>query len=179
MHILTSAQIDPGLVANMRITAAAGIWRGSLDEENQAGYFHRCQQVHIPTGTYLIFTRDEGYHTSGWWKNPDYERCLHLTLSFFDPNGGVNAALPKNESLSRKWILAFFNDNAKYLWCEPPAMPEAQGHQIWHYRLFCDKDWNPIKPRGEVYSTDFTEKGFLSYSDLHYAEKRKKKKEKR
>jgi hypothetical protein len=30
----------------------------------------------------------------------------------------------------------------------------VQAHTgLWHYRLFCDFFWNPIKPRGEVYNT--------------------------
>src|SRR5262249_14385874 len=37
---------------------------------------------------------------------------------------------------------------------------------VWHYRLFCDPGWQPIKPRGEVYSRELTEAGWKSYSDL-------------
>lgn len=35
----------------------------------------------------VIMTRDIGYHTSGWWKNPDYERCFHVSISY---PGGTN-----------------------------------------------------------------------------------------
>ena len=39
--------------------------------------------------------------------------------------------------------------------------------EVYHYRLFCDEGWQPIMPRGEVYSTQFTELGWKSFSELH------------
>ena len=38
---------------------------------------------------------------------------------------------------------------------------------VYHYRLFCDEGWQPLKPRGEVYTRDFIEKGWKSFSELH------------
>lgn len=43
----------------------------------------------------------------------------------------------------------------------------AANKGVYHYRLFCDEAWKPIMPRGEVYSTQFTERGWKSFSDLH------------
>jgi hypothetical protein len=34
-------------------------------------------------------------------------------------------------------------------------------------RLFCDAGWQPIKPRGEVYSRHLTEKGWRTFSEIH------------
>ena len=31
----------------------------------------------------------------------------------------------------------------------------------------CDEAWKPIMPRGEVYSTQFTERGWKSFSEIH------------
>jgi hypothetical protein len=39
---------------------------------------------------------------------------------------------------------------------------------VWHYRLFADPSWAAIVPRGEVYSTELTEAGYLSFSELGY-----------
>src|SRR5574337_499038 len=66
--------------AAMRRTAATGTFDGRETSEN-AAYLAQCRQLHRVTNTLLIFTRDTGHHTSGWFKNPDYERCLHLSTS--------------------------------------------------------------------------------------------------
>jgi hypothetical protein len=127
-------------------------------------YLLYCGAYHRPTGTTLFFTRDAGYHSSGWWKNPDYDQCFHLSLSFHDLETGEIA--PKDEVLTREWLDLFFGDNERLLWCEPPAFTEGKTNDTWHYRLFCDEFWRPIKPRGEVYSTEFTEIGWKSFSEL-------------
>jgi len=127
----------------------------------------RCFHRHLPTGTKLLFTYDVGMHSSGWWKNPDYERCMHLSLSFVDPVTG--AYLDKDDRLTREWCEAFFGSDVDKLWCEPPHSSEGKGACVWHYRLFCDPSWSPIVPRGEVYSTEFTEAGWKSWSDAQEA----------
>lgn len=55
----------------------------------------------------------------------------------------------------------------RLLWCEPPYSEEGKKAGVYHYRLFCDENWQPIFPRGEVYSTQFTEMGWKSFSELH------------
>lgn len=105
----------------------------------------------------VVLTRDTEYHTSGWFKNPDYERCWHLSLSF--PGGRTQKAV--NELLK-----AFFGEHINKLWVEPPMSREGKAADCWHFRLFCDQYWNPIKPRKEVYSKDFTKKGWKSYSEV-------------
>lgn len=70
------------LIMEMYHHADVGVFRGSGDHWQP--YFEYAKRVHEPTGTMLLFTRDIGHHTSGWWKNPDYERCYHLSLSFWD-----------------------------------------------------------------------------------------------
>lgn len=131
-------------------------------------YLNYCSGVHETLGTKLIFTRDEGYHSSGWWKNPDYERCYHLSLSFFDIFTGEPG--PRNEKLTAQWVDAFFGENKKFVWCEPPYSPDGLSRTVWHYRLFCDPAWQPIHPRGEVYSKTFTEKGWKSFSEIMAAQ---------
>ena len=124
-----------------------------------------CSAAHISSGTVLIFTRESGYHSSGWWRNPDYERCWHLSLSFRDAES--SEYLPFSQNLAQEWIDLFFGDDKRLLWIEPPAYPEGKKAGVWHYRLFCDEGWQPIKPRGEVYSRDLTEAGYKTWSELH------------
>jgi hypothetical protein len=106
----------------------------------------------------VVYTKDTGYHSSGWWKNPDYERCWHLSISF---RGG-------NEKKALNTIIDnLFGEFKKWIWVEPPYSDDGKKMEVWHYRLFCNEHWQPIKPRGEVYNTQFTERGWKSFSELH------------
>jgi hypothetical protein len=121
----------------------------------------------------VIFTRDAGHHTGGWLKNPDYERCYHLSLSFRGSDGHpLNPArrlerAPQMHRLARQICVAFYGPDTRYLWAEPPFSEEGKRLQVWHYRVFCDPAWRPIVPRREVYSRELTEKGWKSFSDLY------------
>lgn len=135
-------------------TSRQGCWDG----RTVTNYFQDCSwQLHAQQCT-IIFTRETGYHSSGWWKNPEYERCYHLSIGF--PGG-------KSKKTLEKILGHLFGKHTDWLWIEPPYSPEGKSKDIWHYRLFCDTNWQPIKPRGEVYSTQFTERGWRSFSELH------------
>lgn len=149
------------LAANQHRLAAK---RGEWDGRGPTPYFLACRQEYFFAGCTSIFTRDVGYHTSGWWKNPDYERCKHLSLSYFDP--ATCEPADKNATTTEQFIAALFGDHKRWLWCEPPYSQDGKRLGVWHYRLFCDEHWQPIKPRGEVYSTELTEAGWHSYSDV-------------
>jgi hypothetical protein len=142
----------------------------------------------------VMFTRDEGHHTSGWLKNPEYERCWHLSLSVAgplprldarvvaDPNAGrlvgpdlkplVGLPVQQPEldrDLEEAWVDAFFADDKRYVWRESAKSQVGREKAVWHYRVFADEQWVPLVPRGEVYSTEFTEAGWQSWSELHAA----------
>lgn len=118
-------------------------------------------------GVRILLTRDSGMHTGGWFRNPDYERCWHLSISFRDPSGLVT--LPKHDDLTREIVTEIFRGSRNLLWVEGPKStdPEIRALDVWHYRLMCDPHWQPIKPRGEVYSSEFTERGWRSFSEIH------------
>lgn len=119
------------------------------------------------SGRFSHGTRDIGHHSSGWWKNPDYERCRHLSLSFFDPEVGlVSGSMPRDKKLTAKIIDRVFGPDKRYLWSEPPYSPQGKAADIWHYRLFCDPAWEPILPRSEVYGRELIEEGWKSWSDV-------------
>lgn len=151
----------------MKKEAALGAYDGRVTPLGRV-YLDRCTRVHPATATALIFTRDIGHHTSGWLKNPDHERCLHLSISrapsaLILPRGQI-ADLDKK--LTAKWVRAFFGDDIRNVWAESPKTPEGKRRGVWHWRVFCDRAWNPITPRGEVYSTEFTEAGWRSASQV-------------
>lgn len=125
----------------------------------------KCCRLQVEElGVVVMFTRDAGHHACGWWKNPDYERCYHLSLSFFDPV--IRCRLPRNKGQTALWLDAFYGHHRQWLWCEPPYSPEGKAADVWHYRLFCNPAWEPSRPRGEVYSRKFTELGWKSWSDV-------------
>lgn len=148
--------------------ASAGFYKGRADAEGMA-IVTQCRHVFPHHGNrsaaVLIFTRDEWHHNCGWWKNPDYERCEHLSLSFLDMETG--AALQQDNRRAHAWCRAFFGDRARMLWVEPPAYQEGRSRDVFHYRLFMQPDWRtPLLPRGEVYTREFTQAGWKSFSEL-------------
>lgn len=159
--------MDTILIAAMKRQAETGIFDGT-NEITQ--YFLSCKGHDFKTGTILIFTRDTGMHSSGWWKNPEYERCYHLSMSFRHILTGEY--MPFNTKIAFTYVKAFFGDDYKKTWCEPPHSDDGKIADCWHYRLFCDENWQPIQPRGEVYSKTLTEAGFKTFSEVR-EEKRK------
>lgn len=134
------------------------------------GYMHEAwlvldelKAIHEPTRSVLIYSYDEGMHSLGWFKNPDYERCKHLSVHFAESAIiQTESWAPYEKDTADLWLDAFFGQEKRSLWCEPFQRGEG-----FHYRLFCDERWNGIVPHGEVYSKEFTEKGWKSFSELH------------
>lgn len=151
--------------AALRAAALTGFYMGLVRDARDEAYIARCRQVDYVNGVVLLFSRDVGHHSSGWWKNPDFERCWHLSVSFFDPK-----TLEPRQFVSRlAWQYArlLFGDDAALAWVEPPYSPEGRIRGVHHYRVFADEGWQPIKPRGEFYTKDFTEAGWKSFSEIH------------
>ena len=155
------------VAGEMRRTAERGVHIGQ-DTLAARFYITRCRRVHHSTQTVLIFTRDAGHHSSGWMKNPDYERCWHLSTSPAPSRlilpGRARAELDRK--VQAAWLDVFFGAGLRYVWSESPKTPQGKAQGVWHWRLFCDSAWRPLKPRGEVYSTELTELGWRSASQV-------------
>ncbi len=147
------------VVKAMYHLANSGTWDGG----EQTEYFYSCAHYWEKYEATMFFTRDTGHHTSGWWKNPDYERCYHLSISFVDKFGNSK---PHNSKKAAKLIKLIYGNNQKLLWCEPPYSEYGVEKEVWHYRLFADEAWKPMKPTGEVYSKYKTPAHWKSYSDV-------------
>ena len=160
---LSLDDLDGVLIASLKRRAESGLFDGTLGSKI---YLDACSEYDSKAGTYLIFTRDHNHHMSGWWKNPDYERCYHLSLSFTEPRDRQSRK-PKDKHLTELWCRAFFGDNARMLWCEPPYSPLGKKNDVWHYRLFCNPAWEPILPSKEVYSLHKTPADWKSFSEIH------------
>lgn len=135
-----------------RYAAIQNEWDGRSDVPDN------CRWLLERYGCTIVYTRESGYHSGGWWKNPDYERCWHLSIAFF---GGIDKKTLKTI------IDNLFGDYQNWIWTEPPYSDIGKAKEVWHYRLFCDEHWQPIKPRGEVYNTHFTERGWKSFSEVN------------
>jgi hypothetical protein len=177
-------EIPQSVIAQIRLCARHGVSTGRDYLPHEAAYYRRCSWLHRRTGTLIMCTRDTGHHTSGWMKNPDFERCLHLSLSFREPRpqaltddlirphviadlGGWIGLAPWNTALAGQWVQAVLGETAKLSWHEGPFSTEGKKIGVQHWRVFCDRNWEPIHPRGEVYTKDFTEKGWRSWSEQH------------
>jgi hypothetical protein len=118
-----------------------------------------------PLKALCLFSLDTGYHTSGWWKNPDYETCWHLSVSYQDMDSGDVG--PQDIKTSWRIVRAFYETHYKWVWTEPPFSKDGKKYDVWHYRLFIDKATGlAIFPREEVYSRELTEKGWKSFSEV-------------
>lgn len=157
------------LVPLARLRALRGIYDGRMSPRTQTLLALCSHYLRIDGGRYatVIYTRDAGHHTSGWWKNPDYERCLHISVAY--RSFLIEQPLPQDLKETRRIAEAFFGEHTRLAWIEPPYSPEGKTYDVWHYRLFCDPSWAPTLPKGEVYSREDTPAGWKSFSDIHGA----------
>lgn len=158
----TDSQLSD-LAGNMAWTASRGLFNGLLTAYNR-DYIRLCTRIAF--GTKLIFSRDSGHHSSGWFKNPDYERCLHLSLSPAPRAIWTPQTPDLDEKLKKRWLRAFFGDSLRYAWAESAKTKQGKSLGVEHWRVFCDTSWDPILPRKEVYSKDFTDVGWKSASEM-------------
>lgn len=154
MRTILFQEVLAGSMQRVKAAAEKSTWDGGVITP----YFESCKWWIEKHDCCIIYTKDTGHHTCGWWKNPDYERCYHLSISF--PGG-------KKKAVVEKLVDYLFGQHKKWIWVEPPYSETGKRLDVWHYRLFCNAMWQPIKPRGEVYSTELTEAGWKSYSELH------------
>lgn len=166
MSIIITPSMEK-LVKQMWQHVNKSVWNGQRATMH-SWYFRNAHWQHEKTGTSLLFTRDKGLHSSGWFKNPDYERCYHLSLSFWDAETDPTNPIPRpyESPLATIWVRLMFGDWTRLIWEEGPSEPLPA--EVHHFRLMCDQHWQPILPRGEVYSRDFTEKEWKSWSDVQY-----------
>ena len=157
----------PTLVALAQLRSLNGLYSGQVNDRNRRliGLCSHVLMIDRERYATVIYTRDAGHHSGGWWKNPAYERCLHLSLGYRLRLDGSTA--PHDRRRSEILARAFFGDAARLAWIEGPASDDGRARDVWHYRVFCDPSWSPILPHGEIYSREDTPSGWQSFSDLH------------
>lgn len=160
-----SRTIDHGMVKSIWRRARQGLsdhMSPILMEDTP--YFRSCCTV-LENYCKIIFTRESGYHACGWWKNPLYDRCFHLSLSFMDQADRLRQ--------SPLIVRAIYPDVdwQRSIWMEPPHSRRGKQLEVYHYRVMIDPNdpnWRtPICPSGEVYSKEWTGPEWKSWSELH------------
>ena len=116
---------EDSIVARLRLNAnAVPVWDGIRPPDD------RCRTIDMATGVILFFSRDSGMHTSGWFKNPDYERCWHLSISGFDPVTRERRLVSRSEAA--RWARLVLGDDVRWAWCEPAASAEGRVLGVIH-----------------------------------------------
>ena len=154
--------LKTSVAQHLRLQALKGTNNGQVSD---MPYVQSCMASYQDEDLthYVQFTRDRGMHDCGWWKNPTYNQCFQLSLSFRDV---YDEHVAQQHDLAREWTRLFFGEHVNLLWIEPPYYEAGKIADVYHYRLLTNLNWQPIMPQGEVYSTDWTPKGWLSFSDL-------------
>lgn len=159
----------PPLVSYARIRADGWVYDGRSTPRNlqriQACTYHF--KINPEIYALICYSRDKGHHSSGWWKNPDYEFCKHLSISFLELPLWPVKRLTFEKGDGQPIAEAFFGEDVRKVWLEGPYSPEGKAADVWHYRLFCNRFWQPIIPRNEVYSKEDTPTDWRSFSEVH------------
>lgn len=148
--------------ANMarRRAYAAPVYDGDI-ERNQwiisslTWYLKRHRAV-------VILSRDNMVHL-GWWKNIEYQNCLHLSISFRE--WGTWNRLDWSDRDEKKILDAVFGIAKSFTWWEPAYTPEGKNLGVQHWRLFYAPDWiTPIHPKGEPHTLNVPA-GWTAWTD--------------
>ena len=78
IRIIGRNESTEGIVSRLFNAANKGVFEGKYITP----YLESCRWYIERIDAQVVMTRDIGYHTSGWWKNPDYERCYHLSIDY-------------------------------------------------------------------------------------------------
>lgn len=125
----------------------------------------------------LLLTKDKMHHSVGWWRNAEYEYCIHASMSSLTSEDaakhdrklrlmagtGFKVPMPPYVEIPdldlRSWAHAIFGEHVNKVWFEPggtdPRLTreEARGRShMKHLRMFLDPEtFEPFIPKGEVY----------------------------
>lgn len=122
------------------------------DIEHNQWIIEACSHVMLIEGVavVVILTRDN-LVKMGFWKNIDFARCLHLSISFRDPC--TNQTVPWCNATAKRIVAAVFGIDARLTWWEPAYTPEGKFRGVQHWRLFYSPNWSmPIHPKGEPHT---------------------------
>jgi hypothetical protein len=137
------------LVPVAKARARSGVHRAGVDRPD-AFYSEHCRhglRLAETLQACVIFSRTAESDTEV------YARYWHLSTSFYRwPDGWP---LPNDKARSAEIMRAFFAADADLVWCGPPWSPEGRVVDAWHFWLFCDARWRPLRPRPAALEPDW------------------------
>lgn len=148
---------DYALAEGMKAKADEGWYTGDMESLVAHGAkYDVCGRTDHDLLIRLLLTKDRMHHSVGWWRNAEYEYCIHLSISAWHTPEEPEDIPPAEE---RYWTFAFFPRTYTMLWHEPggtdPRLtPEEKmkNRHFAHLRLFLDPEtFEPFIPTGEVY----------------------------
>ncbi len=133
------------IARRLKRRAASGISDGDPTPSGRA-YLANCSEDHPATGTSITFTRCVGFNEYLGVDDPNFERYLHLSLSFWsaDDEDGPMPTSRRDEVLCNLCATAFFGDDDPHTWIDLSQTSDGRALDVWHWYLFCDADWQPI-----------------------------------
>lgn len=132
----------------VRRARALPVYDGDIERNSWIVEFAR--DFLVPLRAVVILTRDNMVKL-GWWKNFEFENCLHLSISFRDP--ATLFTIDWDDRSARKIVEAVFGASRSMTWWEPAYTPEGKTRGVQHWRLFYAPDWmTPIHPKGEPHT---------------------------
>lgn len=146
-----------GLVESHLESAAKGTWNG----KGLTPYYVNCKRVNTFRGVSTIVTRDVGLHSDGPWKNPDCERNLHLSVSFYNPATG--RSVEHDSRVSSLIARRLFFPNMKLVWVQQAVSQLGRDKSVRHFHMWCDENWHPIQPKLTVDPDELEKAGMTPF----------------
>lgn len=161
--LIAPGHISEQLVAYMHRQARRGTSTGRMGSDGDLPPYERACRHQCPnTDAGLILTRDVEMRTSGWLADAACERGLHLSISF----SLMGLPLPHDHATARRWCRAVFGDDVDATWVVGPATPEGRRRGVWHYYLFADGEWRPLRLRERPREIEGTLR-FQAWGEIH------------
>jgi hypothetical protein len=165
--------VDEQVIRTMVRRAFNNPWKGNQPLLDKRHVLDTTAILEPGRPTRILCTFDYNYHGSGWFKNSEFEQCLHVSVSHphwdrsrvhVDKTGQLGAGAgaryagydleTPTEEECWEWGKAFFGEHAPKAWIEPAAsvLDLYRSPNIVHLRLYYDEHLEPFMPTAEPYA---------------------------
>lgn len=120
-------------------------------DQQRNGWIIGAATWYLPSLRAIVILTRDNLVKLGWWKNAQYEKCLHLSISFRDP--ATLESIEWEPAAARRIVEAVFGEARRLTWWEPAYSAQGKARGVQHWRLFYAADWiTPIHPKGEPHT---------------------------
>lgn len=135
--IFQAANAETEHLIRIKKIAASGINNGSINSDL---YRALCSHYFAYSGMLMALTRDD--ITMLQLKDTEYVRCYHAAISFCENK--IGNFVPFKHKQAWHFFKSLFPNDYEKVWIEPPVSKDGHRLDIFHYRIFCDPQWQPI-----------------------------------